>query len=79
MFILSHSAQRKDLSNPKGMKDGRRVTVFLPDSQPASQPPSQPPDRLSYDRPYLSSQWSDLTQLLNFSLGHQTKDYNCFK
>jgi hypothetical protein len=36
--ILPHSARRKNLSYPKGMKDGPKVLLYFhPATQPASQ------------------------------------------
>jgi hypothetical protein len=75
--ILPHSARRKDLSYPKGIEGWAEEWHYFRPT--ASHPTTQPPDHLSYDWLCLSSQWSDLTQFLNFSSGHHTKDYNCFK
>ena len=60
IYILPHSARRKDLSYPKGMKDGpKSVCIFI------NQPANQPTDHLSYKiikLENLSNHLSDLPQ-----------------
>ena len=73
-FLLPHSARRKDLSNPEGSKDGPKSGIIF-----VRQPASHPADRLSYNHPNLSNQWSHLTTIVNFRLSDQTKAYICFK
>ena len=50
MCVLPHSAQRKDLSYPKGIEGWAEELVLYSSvtSQPASQPATQPASRTAY-------------------------------
>ena len=74
---MPHSAWRKDSSNPNGVEDRPKSGIIF--TQPASQPPTRPPQSELKFWEYLSSHWSDLTKILNLSLGWPTNIYKCFK
>ena len=68
----------KNLSYLSGMKDGPKSgCIFCRQHIFAVPPPLF--QRLSFKVEYLSNHWSDLTQILNLSLGDQTKLYKWFK